>query len=62
MMHKNSVLNKDNATSIGRMKIISFDGYIPHYAPSIPQQAILSKHNLSKVPIELQFVEGSSFF
>ena len=53
----NSVLNKDNAFNIGKIKINSIERVVPHYAPSNRQQAILSKQILSKVPTELQYVE-----
>ena len=52
-------MNKHNTTNIGIIKIVSIESYIPHYTPSIPQQALLSKQILSKIPIELQFVERS---
>ena len=57
----NPVLNKANATNIGKIKLTSIEWYIPHYTPSIPQQATLSKQILSKVPTELQYVEKSVF-
>ena len=50
----NVVLNKDNATTIGKIKIIAIVWYVPHYTPSIPQQAISSKQILSKTPTEIQ--------
>ena len=58
---ENSVLNKDNATNIGKIKSNSFEWYVPPYVPSISQQAVLSKPILSKLPRELQFVERSVF-
>ena len=57
----NSVLNKDNATITGKTKITSIEWYVPHYTPSIPQQAILSEQILSKSPTELHYVERSVF-
>ena len=39
----NSVLNKDIATNIGRIKINGIEWYVLYYTPSIPQQALLSK-------------------
>ena len=56
-----SVLNKSSSTIIGKIKIKSIELYAPHYTPSVPQQAILSKQILSKVPTELQYVERSVF-
>ena len=55
----NSVLNNANATNIGKIKINAIELYVPHYTPSIPQQATLSKQILSKVPTELQYVDWS---
>ena len=57
----NSVLNKADATIVGRIKINGIEWYVPHYTPSISNQAILSKQILSKVPTELQYVERSVF-
>ena len=56
-----SVLNKDNATNFGKFKINSFEWCIPHYTPSIPQQATSSKQILSKLATELQYLERSVF-
>ena len=56
-----SVLNKNKATIIGKNKIISIEGYRPHYTPSVLQHAFLSNQNLSKLPTELQHVEISVF-
>ena len=39
----NSVLNKANATVVGRYKINSIEWYVQHYAPSISQQTLISK-------------------
>ena len=36
----NSVLNKDTATSIGKIEINATEWYVQHYTPSIPQQAL----------------------
>ena len=57
----NSVLNKDNPTNIGKIKISSIEWYVPHCTPSSPQQAILSKQKLSKTPREFQYVGRSVF-
>ena len=59
--NKNSVLNKGNATNIGKSKIIYFEWYVPHYTPSISQQAILSKQILSKSRTEPHYIERSFF-
>ena len=57
----NSVLSKANATIVGKIKIIAIESYMPHYTHSIPQQVMLSKHFLSKVPTELQYEKRSAF-
>ena len=49
-----SVLNKDKAINIGKIKIIAIEWYVPNYTPSIPQRAILLKRILSELPTELQ--------
>ena len=54
-------MNEVDATNVGKTKIIAIEWYVPHYAISIPQQAILSKQILSKPPTELQYVERSVF-
>ena len=46
---------------VGKIKINNVEWYIPHYTPSIRQQAILSQQSLSKTPTELQYVERSVF-
>ena len=57
----NSVLNKGNAINIGKTKSNIIEWYVPQYTPSTPQQAILSKQFLSKVPTKLQSSERSVF-
>ena len=57
----NAVLNKDNATKIGKIKIKAIEWYVPHYAPSNSNQAFLCKQIFSKLPTELQCVEKSVF-
>ena len=42
----NAVLNKDNAINIGKIKINAIEWYVPHYTPSMQQQAILSEQIL----------------
>ena len=39
----NAVLNKDNTVNNAKIKKNSIDWYVPHYTPSISQQAILFK-------------------
>ena len=57
----NSVLNNADATELRKIKIISFEWYMSLYIPSIPQEAILSKVVLRKVPTQLQFVKKRVF-
>ena len=57
----NAVLNKDNAINIGKVKINAIEWYVPHYTPSIQQQAILSKQILNKTPTQIQYPERSVF-
>ena len=55
----NAVLNKDNATAIGKIMIKSVDWFVPIYTPSIEQQALFSNQILNKTPKGLQYVERS---
>ena len=57
----NSVLNKDNAINKAKIKFDATEWYVPHFTPSISNQAILSELILSKTPTELQYVERSVF-
>ena len=57
----NAVLNKDNAINVGKIKINSIEWYVPHYTPSIQQQAILSKQILHKTPTQINYPERSVF-
>ena len=57
----NSVLNKDSAINIRKIKINASEWHVPHYTPSISNQAILSNRILSKTPTELQYVKRSVF-
>ena len=54
-------MNPDNAINNAKVKINATEWYIPHYTPSISNQAILSKQILRKTPTELQNVERSVF-
>ena len=56
-----TVLNKTDATIVRKIKNKAIEWYVPHYTPSVPQQAMLSKQFLSKVPTELQHIETSVF-
>ena len=57
----NSVLNKDNATIIGKLNVNAIQWYVVQYTPNVPQQVVLSKHNLCKVTTELQYLERFVF-
>ena len=56
-----AVLNKTNATAIGKIKINSIDWYVPHYTASLKEQGILMKQITDKIPTELRYVERSVF-
>ena len=55
----NAVLNKTNATAVGKIKINSLDWYVPHYTPGLKEQDILMKQIIDKTPTELRYVERS---
>ena len=57
----NAVLNKANATNDGKIKINAIEWYVPHYTPSMQQQAMLSKQILNKSPTENKYPERSVF-
>ena len=57
----NAVLNKDNATILGKVKINAIEWYVPHYTASMSQQAVLSNQIVNKIPKELQYIERSVF-
>ena len=57
----NAILNKDNATVLGKVKIIAIEWYVLHYTASMSQQAVLSNQILNKIPTELQYIERSVF-
>ena len=57
----NAVLNKGNAINNGKIKINATEWYVPHYTPSMQQQAILSKQILNKTPTEIKYPERSVF-
>ena len=52
-------MNKADATNIVKIEIKVAEWYVPHYTPSIPKKAKISKQILSKVATELQYVERS---
>ena len=57
----NAVLNKGNAINNGKIKISAIEWYVPHYTPSMQQQAALSKQILNKTPTEIKYPERSVF-
>ena len=57
----NAVLNKGNAINNGKIKINAIEWYVPHYTPSMQQQAILSKQIINKTPTQIQYSERSVF-
>ena len=54
-------MNKNNAIIIGKVKINAIEWYVPHYKPSISNQAIFSKQILIKTTLEIQYVERGVF-
>ena len=57
----NAVLNKGNAINNAKIKINAIEWYVPHYTPSMQQQAILSKQIINKTPTQIQYPERSVF-
>ena len=57
----NAVLNKANAINNRKVKINAIKWYVPHYTPSMQQQAILSKQIINKTPTQIQYPERSVF-
>ena len=57
----NAVLNKDNASNNGKIKINAIELYVPHYTPSKQQQNIISKQIINKAPTQTQYPEKSIF-
>ena len=57
----NAVLNKADATNVGKVKINAIEWYVPHYTASMSQQVVLSNQIVNRIPTELQNVERSVF-
>ena len=55
------VIDKVAGIAEARIKIDHIHWYVPHYIPSMAQQAIMSKQILNKTPTELRYVERSVF-
>ena len=56
-----AVIDKVAGIAEARIKIDHIHWYVPHYTPSMSQQAIMSKQILNKTPTELRYVERSVF-
>ena len=56
-----AVIDKVAGIADGRIKIYHIQWFVPHYTPSMSQQAIMSKQILNKTPTELRYVERSVF-
>ena len=56
-----AVIDKAAVIADARIKIDHIHWYVPHYTPSMSQQAIMSKQILNKTPTELRYVERSNF-
>ena len=56
-----AVIDKVAGIADARIKIDHIHWYVPHYTPSMSQQAIMSKQILNKTPTELRYVERSVF-
>ena len=56
-----AVIDKVAGIADATIKIDHIHWYIPHYTPSMSQQAVMSKQILNKTPTELRYVERSVF-
>ena len=56
-----AVIDKVAGIADARFKINHIHWYVPHYTPSMSQQAIMSKQILNEKPTELRYVERSVF-
>ena len=56
-----AVIDKVAGFAEARIKIDRIHWYVPHYIPSMQQEAILSNQILNKTPTELRYVERSVF-
>ena len=56
-----AVIDKVAGIADARIKIDHIHWYVPHYIPSMSQQAIMSKQILDKTPTALRYVELSVF-
>ena len=56
-----AVIDKVAGIADARIKIGHIHWYVPHYIPSMSQQAVMSKQILNKTPTELRYAERSVF-
>ena len=56
-----AVLNKGDATILGKVKISAIEWYVLHYTASMSQQAFLSNQIVNEIPTELQYIKRSVF-
>ena len=56
-----AVVDKAAGIADARIEIHRIQFYVPHYAPSIQQQGVLSKKIMSKTPTEFRYVKRSFF-
>ena len=56
-----AVIDKVAGIAEARIKIDHIHLYVPHYTPSMHQEAIMSKQIFDKTPTELRYVERSVF-
>ena len=52
-------MNKGNEIHNAKVRINAIEWYVPHYTPSIQQQAILSKQIINKTPTQIHYLERS---
>ena len=57
----NAVLNKADATDLGKVKINAIEWYVPHYTASMSPETILSNQIVNRIPTELQYIERYVF-
>ena len=56
-----AVIDKYGGVADARIKIDHIHWCVPHYTPSMSQQAIMSKQVLNKTPTELRYIDRSVF-
>ena len=58
----NAVLNKADATAIGKVKINAIECYVPHYTPSMSQQNILMNQIVKKTTYRITIYRKICFY